>query len=523
MPYRARLLGFAFANADLLFEVDAGNKIVFATGAVRDYVRDPKANLVGMSATRLFQPSEGAKFSTLTHALGSADRAGPFKLKLADGTDAALSMFRLPENRGNVSCTLAQPKTRGPVGAESVSGREGFVAAIANLGGTDNQLALVEVPGLDSALAKLPHEEAQKLLQRVSEAINKAGAKATGQLSETRFGAVSSAGQGFAGAIGKVLKDGGIAVHEIQETLVSLKARTLQPEQQMLAVRYVVDRFAATGEKPPTDLSSAFDTLMRETETRVLSLIQTVADGSFSLSYQPIVDLKTRAVSHWEALARFAGGASTAEVVGFAEALGIADAFDLAVAVKVISHVGKPESAAQRVAFNISGRTLSQPAAFGLLAGVLARHRVLAPRLIIEITESWEIADVAAANRAIQILREMGFEVGLDDFGAGAASLQYLHGLHVDFVKIDGSLIKRLGKNTRDDTLLRGIVALCTELGLTTVAECIETESLLARARDMGFRFGQGIHLGKPQTTPPGSVPATSQRAKRRGLREIWS
>ena len=117
----------------------------------------------------------------------------------------------------------------------------------------------------------------------------------------------------------------------------------------------------------------------------------------------------------------------------------------------------------------------------------------------------------------------MGFEVGLDDFGAGAASLQYLHGLHVDFVKMDGALVKRLGKNSRDETLLRGIVKLCSELGLVTIAECIESEALLVHARDVGFQFGQGIHLGKAVAALPSAAsPSVAHRAKRQGVKESW-
>ena len=521
MPYRARLLGFAFANADLLFEVDRNNKIAFATGAVRDYA-GAKSELVGQSAARLFQPSEGAKFATLTHSLGAGGRAGPFKLKLADGTDAALSMFRLPQNKGNVSCTLARPETRTVAGGNGQSDREGFLAAVAGLSGPKNDLALVEVPGLDAAMAKLPGDAARKLLQRIDKIARGSGASATAQLSDTRFGAVD--GKSFADCVTRALSEGGIEVGDVRATLVSLKSRALRPEQQMLALRYVIDNFAERAVVPTGDLSSAFDKLVGETEAKALALTQTIADGDFSLNFQPIVDLKTQAISHWEALARFREGGNTAELVSFAEALGIADAFDLAVAIKIIAYASKPENADFRVAFNVSGRTLSQPAALGLLAGLLARNRALAPRILIEVTETAEIKNVVEADIAIQSLRSLGFKVGLDDFGAGAASLQYLHGLHIDFVKVDGTLVKRLGKNSRDETLLRGIVKLCSDLGLATIAECIESEAILAHAREAGFGFGQGHHLGKVVAAPPRAVQsATSLRARRQGVKDSWS
>ena len=152
------------------------------------------------------------------------------------------------------------------------------------------------------------------------------------------------------------------------------------------------------------------------------------------------------------------------------------------------------------VAVNLSGHTIASPQSFGLVAGFLARHRALAPRILIEITETAEITDLEGANKAVAALREMGYRVGLDDFGAGAASLNYLHGLAVDFVKFDGSLVKKLGTSQRDDTLLRGMLKLCGELGMHTIAECIETQEQadMARAADWFDR-----HAGSGRSTPP--------------------
>jgi len=132
----ARLLGFAFASADFLFEIDSKGTIVFATGATHDYAPKNGADLVGSPAGRLFQPSEGVKFATLARALQKGDRAGPIKLKLADGAAASLAMFRLPQNGDNISCTLARPGKRiepGKNGAVAGGDRDGFFAAASGL------------------------------------------------------------------------------------------------------------------------------------------------------------------------------------------------------------------------------------------------------------------------------------------------------------------------------------------------------------------------------------------------------
>ena len=113
-------------------------------------------------------------------------------------------------------------------------------------------------------------------------------------------------------------------------------------------------------------------------------------------------------------------------------------------------------------------------------------------------------------------------EVGLDDFGAGAASFQYLHALEVDFVKFDASLIKNLGKSEREDALIGGLVKLCGELGIDTIGDGIETAEIKDRARAVGIRLGQGYHLGKPATGM--AEPQRPQRpGKRKGEQVSWA
>src|SRR5437868_4346374 len=154
-----------------------------------------------------------------------------------------------------------------------------------------------------------------------------------------------------------------------------------------------------------------------------------------------------------------------------------------------------------------------------MLAAILAKGRKLAPRLLIEITETAAIADLENAGKAIGALRAMGYRVGLDDFGAGAASISYLHAFQVDFVKFDGAMIKKIGSSKRDDALLAGLAKLCGEMGVTTIAEWIESEEMAKRAHEMGFQHGQGKWLGAPVLElPAGPAPL----GKRKGVKESW-
>jgi len=514
MSLSARILGFAFTNADFLFEMDTGGTILFVAGAANDLVKESGENLVGKPAGQLFQPSEGSKFASFAKALKSGDRAGPFLLTLATGADANLAMFRLPENGANISCTLARPGVRDPRAQvdpkTGLASRDDFMAVVEKAGDRDT-LTLVNMPDLPELCAQLSPDGADELLLRIGDSFLTAGASASGRISDTGFGALSPATRGSLGLARKIsgaFAASNLAQPRIGETQIGLQGAGLSPGQRLLSMRYVIERFAEKGRTDGGngDIAGAFAGMMDETLLRLAAMTKTVGEGAFEIAYQRICDLTTGKVSHYEALARFSNPEGTGETVKFIEALGIANAFDLAVASKVLSLIEQKTSA--HIAFNISGATIASPASFGMLATILAKRRKLAPRILIEITETAAITDLEGAGKAIAELRAMGYRVGLDDFGAGAASINYLHAFQVDFVKFDGAMIMKIGSSKRDDALLARLAKLCGEMGVTTIAEWIENEAMAKAACIMGFHWGQGKWLGAPMLEIPAAALA---------------
>ncbi|HTT99720.1 MAG TPA: EAL domain-containing protein [Rhizomicrobium sp.] len=531
MPHRARLLGFAFASADFLFEVDRDGNILFATGAASDFAPNGAEALKGQNTSSLFEPMDANRFLASVRGLGVGRRAGPMRARLISGKDGSVSMLRLPLNPNTISCTLMRSGSAPSFEEKSddpqtgLASRDSFLDEANRVSKESDSLTLVDIPGLAELSARMPEADAAKLFAAIGGAAKASGAKAAGRLSDNTFGAVTNKKNGadFVGRIRRALFENGAGKTQISETELSMKGEGLSAGQRLLAVRYVVERFMS-GKKMrdcSKDLATSFGAMMNETEERMRDVAQTVNAGNFAMAYQPIVSLRTGELSHYESLVRFEAN-KTAETVTMVEQLGMASSFDLAVTLKVIAALTAEKDKSLRVAVNLSGHTIASPQSFGLIAGILARHRALASRLLIEITETAEITDLESANKAVGALREMGFKVGLDDFGAGAASLNYLHGFSVDFVKFDGSLVKKLGTSERDDTLLRGMLKLCGELGMYTIAECIETQEQADMAREIGFNFGQGYFLGKPQEKPD-PEPKGSSVARRRGIREDWS
>jgi EAL domain-containing protein (putative c-di-GMP-specific phosphodiesterase class I) len=513
----ARLLGFAFANADFLFEVDRGGKITAYIGASSPFSGDGDLN--GRSAQKLFDPLDAVKFMAHMRSVTDGGRAGPLKLKLASGGAADVSFCHLPQNGERVCCTLTYPGVRQALnfGGDQKTGltdRDSFLRTAAATNDTSKEMSFVNIPGLSEACAKLPAPQSDALLKTIGQAVKSVGAKAAARVGNSIFAVIGAApiGElGLASTIRNALRQDGHDLPEVTETTVSLKSTDLSPEQRMLALRHTVgqagDKSGKT--KPGDDLTAIFGGMMTQTLTRAAEMTGTAGQSAYSFAYQPILKLKTGGRTHFEVLSRFNGDANTGDTAHLAAALGVPEVVNLTILAKVIHDAeNAPQS---RVAVNLPGRVFTQPMTFGAIAGLLARKRALAPRLLIEINEAAEIEDFLAANAAIKTVREMGYRVGLDDFGSGAASFQYLHVLDVDFVKFDSLLTGKLGVSSRDDTLLAGMVKLCSELDVRTIAQGIESKAQFTLARDMGINLGQGPYIAAPQAhmvSAPTSLPA---------------
>ena len=161
------------------------------------------------------------------------------------------------------------------------------------------------------------------------------------------------------------------------------------------------------------------------------------------------------------------------------------------------------------VSVNVSARQFQDPdfaedVRHGLtLAG-------LDPRcLILEITESALVMDIARIRAVMQELRELGVHIALDDFGTGYSSLLYLKGLPIDRLKVDRSFVSGLGTAGQDTTIVATVVDLAHKLGLQVVAEGVETEAELRAVDEMGCDEVQGFLLGRPG---PAEAFPTEQR-----------
>lgn len=120
-------------------------------------------------------------------------------------------------------------------------------------------------------------------------------------------------------------------------------------------------------------------------------------------------------------------------------------------------------------------------------------------RIIFEITDTASISNYQSTNVLISKIRELGCVLALNDFGVEYPSLHYLKNAPVDYVKIDGSLIRQLDKNNDDQVFVKALIEVAQTFGKKTVAEFVENEDILTLLKGFGIDYVQGYHIGKPK------------------------
>ncbi len=263
--------------------------------------------------------------------------------------------------------------------------------------------------------------------------------------------------------------------------------------------------------------------VIRRQELRT-ELEHAISRGDFVLHYQPFVDLRNGRLTGLEALVRWRhperGLIEPAEFIPAAEETGLIVPLGAWVAGEATRQLAEwdaegslPGTNGHRplVSVNVSTRQLADPGLVAMVSEALAASGLEPKRLLLEITESALMADVADMEETLVRLRGIGVQLAMDDFGTGYSSLSYLERLPVDLLKIDRSFTASLGDDREVPVLLRSIIKLGQTLGLQVLAEGIERGDQVVRLRELGCRLGQGYHFSPP--LPADAVPeALTQR-----------
>ncbi|MGA3185003.1 MAG: EAL domain-containing protein [Candidatus Dormibacteria bacterium] len=223
--------------------------------------------------------------------------------------------------------------------------------------------------------------------------------------------------------------------------------------------------------------------------------------GHLNVRYQPITDLAAGTAVEAEALLRCAaidrGHSMPEPYLAVAEESGLLPVIDEWVRATAFAQLARlraslGDGGLQRIAMNVTARELVGADFPSRLAEDLARAGLAGKDLSVEVTEQVVLQTSNSAIRALVELRGIGVHIGLDDFGTGFSSLTHLQALPLDFIKVDRSFVKRIAVDARSRAIVAAIIDLAHALGLTVVAEGIETQAQLLLLRGFGCDLGQG-------------------------------
>ena len=248
------------------------------------------------------------------------------------------------------------------------------------------------------------------------------------------------------------------------------------------------------------------DHAMEEDAKRLIRIEQAlrtaISSASVDVFFQPIICFATNRITGFECLARWTDpdlGIIPPDVfIAIAERRGLITPLSKILFGKALAAMAHwPEDLF--MAFNLSPSQLIDHSTSASMVAEIRQHGIDPARIEFEVTETAVMVNPAAATRVIKDIKSHGIHIALDDFGTGQSSLSRLRELPFDKLKIDRAFVSSLTEDKASETITRAILAMCDGLGITTVAEGIETKGQAAKLIEMGCHAGQGYLFGKPK------------------------
>lgn len=234
-------------------------------------------------------------------------------------------------------------------------------------------------------------------------------------------------------------------------------------------------------------------------------IVTALKEGRVHLAWQPVVDSHSGEIAFHEALIRLEQPDGTSleagDFVSTAEALGLIRMVDHHALDQALDTLVRCPLA--RISLNVSNDTACDPEWLSKLAHSVNRNPEIAPRLIVEITESHAAESMSEARRFIDSVKDLGCRVALDDFGAGFTSFRNLKSLPFDIIKVDGQFVDHLEESIENQSFIRALVDLARLFNAQTVVEWVEDTKTAEMLRDWGVDYLQGFKYGEPQRDLP--------------------
>ena len=303
-------------------------------------------------------------------------------------------------------------------------------------------------------------------------------------------------------SLAQPLEIGGHTVHIGASIGIAIEdAQFCTPEDLVKAADMAMYRAKADGRGVWRLFDPAMDACAQARRMLEIDLRNALNEGELTMFYQPLLDLKTKSITGFEALMRWRhperGNVSPAEFIPVAEDLGlIVPLGEWALREACMEAMKWPPHT--RVAVNLSPIQFLRGQIVTSVLSALAASGLAAQRLELEITESVMLEKSSLNIETLQQLRELGVRIAMDDFGTGYSSLSYLRTFPFDKIKIDQSFIRDIGKDAESQAIVNAITTLGTSFGVTITAEGVETQEQFDQLSAHGCIEVQGRLFSMP-------------------------
>ena len=530
---KERFVAFAFAAADILVELNPQGVISFIDGATQGILGKTHAELHGAHLDTLIHPDDLSIFHTMLESLHNMERIRKLELRIHTGNNAgkstmlmSVSGYKLPIHKNHIYLAFSHVTESASIDNVTLTDertgllKKDFFAEIAAdrirecaEKGEATELTLVNMPALNDLLGQLPGNSSTELLEQISGFLSSRslGGDTASKIDDESYSIIHKKGENLDDMTSKlwdITRNADPDGKGIESTIatVDLDITELSQQDCANAILYTVTKFAAdSGDAfTVTSLKEGYDATLKDTISKMQEFKTILHKEAYDLALQPIVNIRSGSIHHFEALVRLHKGATFSnpfEFITFAEQSGVINDFDMIVASKALEAIRKHSTSSIKpmIAVNLSGRSLSSQVFMESLHTLLRAHTSYTKQLIIEVTESAKISDIVQANNFLQSLRSDNVKCCLDDFGVGESSFEYLRHLEVDFIKIDGSYVRESAKTLRGRQMLKAMSDLCHSLRTHTIGEMVEDEKTAALLIEAGIQYGQGYLFGRPE------------------------
>ncbi|MEF9951367.1 MAG: GGDEF domain-containing phosphodiesterase [Clostridium sp.] len=251
----------------------------------------------------------------------------------------------------------------------------------------------------------------------------------------------------------------------------------------------------------PEDIEKNISELHRMSKVNT-SIKKALKENRFILYLQPILNVNSSCISHYEGLVRMIDESGDfippSEFISIAEKYGLIPYIDRWVFDRAVTFMkDRPEI---KIFINFSAVTLNNNEILKYFEDVLISLRLskIPINLGIEITETAAIENLEPVKKWMEIFKTLGCTIALDDFGVGYTSLSYLGSLPIDFVKIDGCFIKQITEDEGQESIVKAIKMVSEKYNKKTIGEFVEDKNILKKLHELKIDFAQGYYIGKP-------------------------